>query len=105
MFRYGLLADIGEGFQGCPLYPQKRTCLIVGILCGIAVIILWRHLVHFRTRRTGSAAFNSTIGAGVTWHGKAPDGERGPGLLRFRMGGTSDGRECRHHHVGVVALM
>ena len=57
------------------------------------------------TRRSGSAAFDSTIGAGVTWHGKAPDGERGPGLLRFRMGGTSDGRECRHHHVGVVAVM
>ena len=29
----------------------------------------------------------------------------GPGLLRFRMGGTSDGRECRHHHLGMVALM
>ena len=24
--RYGSLADIGEGYQGCPLYPQKRTC-------------------------------------------------------------------------------
>ena len=23
--RYGSLADIGEGYQGCPLYPQKRT--------------------------------------------------------------------------------
>jgi hypothetical protein len=24
--RFGSLADIGEGYQGCPLYPQKRTC-------------------------------------------------------------------------------
>ena len=25
--RFGSLADIGEGYQGCPLYPQKGTCL------------------------------------------------------------------------------
>ena len=24
--RFGSLADIGEGFQGYPLFPQKRTC-------------------------------------------------------------------------------
>jgi hypothetical protein len=24
--RYGSLADFGEGYQGCPLYPQRRTC-------------------------------------------------------------------------------
>jgi hypothetical protein len=24
--RFGSLADIGEGYQACPLYPQKRTC-------------------------------------------------------------------------------
>ena len=29
--RFGSLADIGEGFQGCPLYPQKRTYFIVGV--------------------------------------------------------------------------
>ena len=23
--RFGSLADIGEGFRACPLYPQKRT--------------------------------------------------------------------------------
>jgi hypothetical protein len=25
-FRFGSLADICEGYQRCPLYPQKRTC-------------------------------------------------------------------------------
>ena len=36
---------------------------------------------------------------------KPRTGKRGPGLFRFRMGGTSDGRECRHHHLGMVAFM
>ena len=31
--RFGSLADIGEGYQGCPLFPQKRTCIIVGHQC------------------------------------------------------------------------
>ena len=25
MFRYGALANIDEGYQGCPLYPYERT--------------------------------------------------------------------------------
>ena len=25
------LADIGEGYQGCPLYPPKADILIVGV--------------------------------------------------------------------------
>ena len=49
-----------------------------------------------------SSAPNAVVGAS---RGKAPDGKRGPGLLRFRLGGTSDGRECRHHRLRMVALM
>ena len=29
--RFGSLADIGEGYQGCPLYPPEADMLIVGI--------------------------------------------------------------------------
>jgi hypothetical protein len=29
--RFGSLADIGEGYQGCPLYPPEANMLIVGI--------------------------------------------------------------------------
>ena len=28
---FGSLADIGERYQGCPLYRQKRTWRVVGI--------------------------------------------------------------------------
>ena len=29
--RFGSLADIGEGYQGCPLYPSEADILSVGI--------------------------------------------------------------------------
>ena len=50
---YGSLADIGEGYQGCPLYPQKRTCsssASMSAMCGL------RRLPMPRARNRGTCS-------------------------------------------------
>ena len=39
--RYGSLADIGEEYQGCPLYPRKRTCSSSGSMSAMCHKRTW----------------------------------------------------------------
>jgi hypothetical protein len=57
--RYGSLADIGEGYQGCPLYPQKRTCsssASMSAMCQKQTLTISDNRPALRLRRMACAA-------------------------------------------------
>jgi hypothetical protein len=59
--RFGSLADIGEGYQGCPLYPPDADMLIVGIdVCYVPT----SDMAQRYPRRDASWSFHIVQGCG-----------------------------------------